>query len=130
VDSELKPKMLAGVRPCPVADALEVVGDRWSLLVLRELGFGVRRFNDIKRHTGAPTDRLAARLRDLEADGIIRRHLYSEHPPRYEYLLTDAGRALAPVIQQIAAWGEQYAPLRTRDPGATPSAPPAPPEIG
>jgi DNA-binding HxlR family transcriptional regulator len=101
--------MLAGPRPCPIADALGVIGDRWSLLVIREIGFGVHRFNDIQRHTGMPRDRLAARLRALEQAGLITRRRYSEHPPRHEYLATAAGRALGPVLASLRAWGEDRA---------------------
>jgi DNA-binding HxlR family transcriptional regulator len=112
MSSEVKPTMLAGVRPCPVADALGLIGDRWSLLVIREIGFGVHRFNDIQRHTGMPRDRLTDRLRKLELAGIIARRPYSEHPPRYEYLATAAGQALIPVVQALRVWGEKYAGRR------------------
>jgi DNA-binding HxlR family transcriptional regulator len=112
VSPEVKPVMLEGVRSCPVAEALDLVGDRWSLLVIRELGFGVHRFNDIQRHTGMPRDRLAARLRALEQAGLITRRPYSEHPPRYEYLATAAGQALDPVIQALRQWGEDHAASR------------------
>ena len=101
--------MFDGVRPCPIADALELVGDRWSLLVLREISFGVRRFNDIQRHTGAPRDRIVDRLRKLEETGVIARERYSEHPPRHEYVLTEAGAALAPVLTALGDWGRAHA---------------------
>jgi DNA-binding HxlR family transcriptional regulator len=116
VSPEVKPVMLDGVRPCPIADALELVGDRWSLLVMREISFGVHRFNDIQRHTGMPRDRLAARLRALEQAGVITRRPYSEHPPRHEYLATSAGQALIPVLQALRQWGEEHAAAR---PGAS-----------
>ena len=109
MSSEVKPRLLDGVRPCAIADALEIVGDRWSLLVLREIGLGVRRFNDIQRHTGAPRDRLSDRLRKLETEGIIERRAYSEHPARYEYVLTEPGRALTSVLTALRKWGERYA---------------------
>jgi DNA-binding HxlR family transcriptional regulator len=102
--------MLPGVRVCPVADALDVVGDRWSLLILREVGFGVHRFNDIQRHTGAPRDRLSTRLRKLEEQGVLERRPYQEHPRRYEYLLTAKGQALAPVIEALKDWGARHTP--------------------
>lgn len=103
-----------GVRPdaarvCSIADALEIVGDRYSLLILREVGFGVNRFSDIRHNTGAPRETLATRLRKLEEAGVITRRRYSEHPPRDEYLLTGAGEALLPVLGQLRAWGEQFA---------------------
>jgi DNA-binding HxlR family transcriptional regulator len=96
-------------RVCSIADALQIVGDRWSLLVLRELGFGVGRFNDIRLNTGAPRETLSLRLRKLEEAGVIERHRYSEHPPRDEYRFTEAGEAIKPVLGSLREWGEKYA---------------------
>ncbi|HEU4400441.1 MAG TPA: helix-turn-helix domain-containing protein, partial [Actinomycetota bacterium] len=79
-------------RVCSITDALSIVGDRYALLVARELRYGQTRFQDIAAGTGAPRDVLTARLRKLEEAGVIERRRYSEHPPRYEYLLTEAGR--------------------------------------
>jgi len=110
VSLKSKPTRTNGPRICGIADALGVVGDRWALLVLRELGFGVHRFNDIQANTGAPRDSLATRLRELEEAGLITRRRYNEHPPRYEYLLTDAGAALGPALRELRIWGESYAP--------------------
>jgi DNA-binding HxlR family transcriptional regulator len=84
------------------------VGERWSLLILRELGFGVHRFQDIQVNTGAPRETLALRLRKLEETGVIERRRYSEHPPRDEYVLTDAGRDLSPVLTALREWGERH----------------------
>jgi DNA-binding HxlR family transcriptional regulator len=110
-------------RICSIADALDVVGERWSLLIVRELGFGVRRFKDIRTNTGAPRETLALRLRKLEDAGVIERRRYSDRPPRDEYLLTDAGRALLPVLRALREWGERHAtPVRT--PAAGPGEPP------
>jgi DNA-binding HxlR family transcriptional regulator len=110
LDSELmRPD---GTRECPIADAVELIGDRWSLLVIREIGFGVRRFTDIQRNTGAPREMLTARLRKLEDSGVIIRQQYSERPPRYDYTLTEAGQALVPVLRSLRQWGEKYAPSR------------------
>ena len=97
-----------GVRDCSVADALGVVGERWSLLVVRELSYGAHRFAEIQRRTGAPRDVLTARLRKLEAHGVLDRRRYSERPPRDEYLLTDAGRELAPVLLALKEWGDRH----------------------
>jgi DNA-binding HxlR family transcriptional regulator len=108
VSPKSKPTRI-GPRVCGIADALGLVGDRWALLVLRELGFGVHRFNEIQINTGAPRDSLATRLRDLEQAGLIARHRYNEHPPRDEYVLTEAGEALAPVLRELRTWGETYA---------------------
>jgi DNA-binding HxlR family transcriptional regulator len=88
---------------------LDIVGDRWALLVLRELGFGVHRFNEILANTGAPRDSLATRLRELEEAGLITRRQYNAHPPRHEYFLTDAGSALGPALVELRIWGETYA---------------------
>ncbi|MFE1196117.1 winged helix-turn-helix transcriptional regulator [Streptomyces olivaceoviridis] len=77
-------------RACSIADALEILGDRWSLLVVRECGYGVHRFNDIQRDTGAATGILTSRLKRPRAAGIIRREPYSTRPLRHEYFLTAA----------------------------------------
>lgn len=100
---------LGAPRVCSIADALDVVGERWSLLVLRELGFGVHRFNDIQINTGAPRETLALRLRKLEEAGIIERRRYSDRPPRDEYLLTAIGKDLDPVLLALRQWGERHA---------------------
>jgi DNA-binding HxlR family transcriptional regulator len=96
-------------RPCAAAAALAVVGERWALLAVREVFFGNHRFNDIVRNTGAPRDRLAARLKDLVDAGVLERRLYQEAPARYGYHLTQAGRDLAPVLHSLVAWGERWA---------------------
>ena len=106
MSSEFEPN---GRRVCPIADALQVIGDRWALLAIRELGFGVTRFNDIQAKTGAPRASLAARLRELEDAGLVERRRYSSHPPRDEYVLTAAGRELGPVLGELRAWGERHA---------------------
>ncbi len=95
-------------RRCSIAGALGIVGDRWSLLVVREINLGVHRFDAMQRNTGAPRDVLTARLRKLEREGIVRREPYSEHPPRHEYLLTDAGRELAPILLALGEWGDRH----------------------
>ncbi|MDP9346999.1 MAG: helix-turn-helix transcriptional regulator [Actinomycetota bacterium] len=95
-------------RDCPITDALDVVGERWSLLVLRELTLGVRRFSDVRRNLGAPPQILTARLRRLEAEGVITRRRYSEHPPRAEYVLTAKGEALGPVLDALYDWGREH----------------------
>ncbi|MFC4030005.1 winged helix-turn-helix transcriptional regulator [Streptomyces polygonati] len=99
---------LGAPRVCSIADALQVVGERWSLLVLRELGFGVHRFKDIQVNTGAPRETLALRLRTLEGAGVIERRRYSDRPPRDEYVLTAAGRDLTPVLASLRVWGERH----------------------
>lgn len=96
-------------RPCPIAAALEVVGERWALLVVREIALGANRFSAIVAGTGAPRDRIAARLRTLEDAGVIVRAPYQSAPPRDEYRLTESGRALIPVLDALLAWGKDYA---------------------
>jgi DNA-binding HxlR family transcriptional regulator len=96
-------------RPCPIAAAMEVVGERWALLVVREIALGSHRFSDIVTGTGAPRDRLAARLKSLEAAGVIVRRPYQDRPRRDEYALTESGRALIPVLDALLAWGATHA---------------------
>lgn len=95
-------------RPCSAAATLQVVGEKWALLAVREIFFGNHRFEAIARNTGAPRDRLAARLRTLEEAGVIERRRYNERPPRYEYHLTKSGRDLAPVIRALLDWGDRW----------------------
>lgn len=96
-------------RPCPIAASLEVVGERWSMLVVREIAVGSRRFTDIVRGTGAPRDRISARLKALEEAGVVARVAYQASPPRSEYVLTDAGRELLPILDGLLAWGLRHA---------------------
>jgi DNA-binding HxlR family transcriptional regulator len=90
--------------------AANVLGDRCALLVLYEISTGTHRFNYIQRNTGLPRDRLALRLRRLEAQALICRRQYCEHPPRYDYGLTEAGRSLAPALAALETWGRQHGP--------------------
>ncbi len=96
-------------RPCTVAAALNVLGEKWSLLVIRELAFRVHRFDAIAKNTGAPRDILTSRLRRLEAAGVVERRQYHDHPVRFEYHLTEAGNELRPVLLSLAQWGERWA---------------------
>lgn len=96
-------------RPCSVASALQVVGEKWALLVIRELFLGNRRFDRIAANTGAPRDILTTRLRNLERAGIISRRAYQERPQRFEYRLTEAGRDLWPVLTALRTWGDRWA---------------------
>lgn len=96
-------------RPCPVASTLAIVGEKWSLLALREVSLGNHRFTDIARNTGAPRDRLAARLKVLVEGGILERREYSTNPARYSYHLTPAGKALTPVLRALVTWGNTWA---------------------
>jgi DNA-binding HxlR family transcriptional regulator len=96
-------------RCCPIAAALDLVGERWALLIVRELALGNSRFQEIVRGTGAPRDRVAARIKALDEAGIIRRVPYQTSPPRFDYQLTDSGRALLPVLDALLAWGLDHA---------------------
>ena len=96
-------------RPCSIAAALTFLGEKWSLLVIRELALGVHRFDQIARNTGAPRDILTSRLRHLEAAGVIEKRQYQERPPRSEYHLTRAGQELRPVLLSLAQWGDRWA---------------------
>ena len=96
-------------RPCPVAASLELVGERWSLLIIRELALGNARFAGIVAGTGAPRDRIAARLKALADAGVIHRTAYQDTPPRFDYALTEAGWDLLPVLNALLAWGAKHA---------------------
>lgn len=96
-------------RPCSIAAALQVVGEKWALLAVREISLGNHTFDAIARNTGATRDRLAARLRALEEAGVIERRQYSTRPPRSDYHLTAAGRDLSLVLQALRTWGDKWA---------------------
>jgi DNA-binding HxlR family transcriptional regulator len=85
------------------------VGDRWSLLAVREIQFGNHRFSEIARNTGAPRDRLAARLKTLVDVGVLEQRIYQGSPRRADYHLTSSGRELAPVLQALLQWGDRWA---------------------
>jgi DNA-binding HxlR family transcriptional regulator len=113
---------------CPVACSLDVVGDRWTLLVIRDLLGGKRRFGDfLAAPEHIPTNILAERLKRLEAAGLVQAVPYSERPRRSEYCLTERGRALGPVLDAIASWGlEQFPGTRLPARLRSRSMPPAP----
>ncbi|HMH75532.1 MAG TPA: helix-turn-helix domain-containing protein [Candidatus Udaeobacter sp.] len=100
---------------CPVAKTLEVIGDRWTLLVVRDLLRGTQRFQDLLGSLpGIAPNILSARLKLMEEHGLIRRTLYSDHPPRAEYALTDRGRELGMVVGALAAWGGRHVHRETQ----------------
>jgi DNA-binding HxlR family transcriptional regulator len=94
-----------------VARALDVIGERWALLILRDLRrFGPQRFQDFEqRLPGIAPNTLSARLKSLQAKGVIGARLSEDHPPRYAYFLTEKGEALRPVLKALYAWGEAHA---------------------
>ncbi len=91
-----------------MAATLDLVGERWSLVVIRELFYGVRRFDGIQRATGAPRIMLATRLKALEEHGIVERRPYMQRPTRHEYHLTETGMDLAPVLLTLQRWGDTH----------------------
>jgi len=100
---------------CPVAKALELVGDRWTLLVVRDLLPGTRRFQDLLDSLpGLAPNILSDRLKLMERHRLIARRFYSEHPPRAEYALTDKGKDLATIVGALAAWGSRHVYRRAR----------------
>lgn len=97
--------------PCPIAVTLDLVGDKWSLVIVRDMLMGKRRYGEfLASPEGIPTNILADRLKRLEACGLVSRELYQEHPRRYEYDLTLAGVSLLPVLQAICRWGNRTIP--------------------
>ena len=101
---------------CSIARTLDVVGEWWTLLILRDAFRGTRRFDDFQDSLGLARSVLTARLNKLTEHGVLDRRAYSDHPPRYEYRLTEKGRALFPVIAALIRWGDQWAPTAAGPP--------------
>ena len=97
-------------RFCPVARSLDIVGDRWTLMILRDLSLdGPRKFQDfLDSLSGISPNTLSGRLKALEKHGVVERRFYEEHPPRAEYFLTSKGQALRPVVRALHDWGERH----------------------
>ncbi|MEX1252718.1 MAG: helix-turn-helix domain-containing protein [Dehalococcoidia bacterium] len=96
-------------QPCPIALTLDIVGDRWTLIILRDLRFGLTKFSEVLANSpGLPPRILSERLKKLVEHGLVERVVYSEHPLRAEYRLTEKGISLEPVMEAIAAWGMQH----------------------
>lgn len=95
---------------CPVARGLSVIGDRWTMLVIRECFLGIRRFEKMQARLGITRHVLSDRLRKLEADGVLRRVAYQQRPIRHEYRLTDKGKALYPVLVALIDWANTNLP--------------------
>lgn len=94
---------------CPVETTLMLIGDKWKVLILRDLMPGTKRFGELKKSIGTVTQKvLTAQLRQMEASGLLTRTVYAEVPPRVEYTLTDLGRSLRPVLDAMEAWGKAY----------------------
>ena len=95
---------------CSIARTLERIGDRWTMLVVRDAFMGVRRFDDFQRNLGMARNVLADRLARLVDEGVLEKRLYRERPQRFEYRLTEKGRDLFPVLVALLRWGDRHAP--------------------
>ncbi|HJB06907.1 MAG TPA: helix-turn-helix transcriptional regulator [Candidatus Enterocloster faecavium] len=94
---------------CPVETTLMLIGDKWKVLILRDLMPGTKRFGELKKSIGSVSQKvLTAQLRDMEQKGLVNRRVFAEVPPRVEYSLTELGRSLKPILDAMQAWGEDY----------------------
>lgn len=94
---------------CPVETTLTLIGDKWKILILRDLLPGTKRFGELRRSVGQVSQKvLTAQLRQMEESGLLSRKVYAEVPPRVEYSLTELGRSLWPVLEAMQVWGENY----------------------
>lgn len=94
---------------CPVETTLLLIGDKWKVLILRDLIEGTKRFGELRKSIGSISQKmLTQQLRDMEEDGLVERTVYAEVPPRVEYSLTEDGVSLKPILDSLWAWGEQY----------------------
>lgn len=94
---------------CPVETTLTLIGDKWKVLILRDLMPGTKRFGELKRSIGNVSQKvLTAQLRDMEESGLIHRKVYAEVPPRVDYSLTELGQSLKPILDAMQKWGEGY----------------------
>lgn len=97
---------------CPVARALSVIGDRWTLLIVRDCFLGKSRFEEFQKSLGVTRHVLSDRLKQLVADGVLERNAYSQRPLRYEYRLSEKGRDFAPALVGLKDWGKKHMPIR------------------
>ena len=94
---------------CPVETTLTLIGDKWKVLILRDLMPGTKRFGELKKSIGNVSQKvLTAQLRTMEDSGLINRTVYAEVPPKVEYSLTELGRSLKPILDALQNWGENY----------------------
>ena len=94
---------------CPVETTLMLIGDKWKVLILRDLLPGTKRFGELKKSIGTVSQKvLTAQLRDMERNGLVTRKVYPEVPPRVEYSLTELGRSLKPILDAMWDWGEEF----------------------
>jgi DNA-binding HxlR family transcriptional regulator len=97
-----------GTMHCSMARALDVIGDPWTPLVLRDLYLGLSRFDELADDLGVARNLLVRRLDHLVAGGVVERYLYQDHPPRYDYWLSASGRELVPILMALTAWGDRW----------------------
>ena len=94
---------------CPVETTLMLIGDKWKVLILRDLLPGTKRFGELKKSIGSVSQKvLTAQLRDMEENGLVSRKVYAEVPPKVEYSLTELGQSLKPILDSMWNWGEEY----------------------
>ncbi len=94
---------------CPVETTLTLIGDKWKVLILRDLMPGTKRFGELKKSVGNVSQKvLTAQLRAMEGSGLVHREVYAEVPPRVEYSLTELGKSLKPILDAMWTWGEDY----------------------
>lgn len=103
--------------PCPVAQAMAVIGDSWTVLILRDALRGATKFDEFQNATGASRATLSERLSHLVEHGVMEKVQYEAHPPRHAYHLTARGRALQPVLMVLSNWAETHLPVKTRSTG-------------
>lgn len=104
-----EPKAQKALPACPVETTLTLIGDKWKVLILRDLLDGTKRFGQLKKSVGKVSQKvLTAQLRGMEEDGLVIRKVYAEVPPRVEYTLTDLGYSLKPILDAMWNWGEEY----------------------
>lgn len=98
-----------GLPACPVETTLMLIGDKWKVLILRDLIDGTKRFGELKKSVGNISQKvLTSQLRDMEQKGLLTRKVYAEVPPRVEYTLTKTGLSLKPILEAMKNWGEEY----------------------
>jgi DNA-binding HxlR family transcriptional regulator len=94
---------------CPVETTLSLIGDKWKVLILRDLMVGTKRFGELRKSIGSVSQKvLTSQLRDMEAKDLVHREVFAEVPPRVEYTLTETGRSLKPILDSMSDWGEGY----------------------
>ena len=106
-------KILKELPDCPVETTLTLIGDKWKVLILRDLMPGTKRFGELKKSIGSVSQKvLTAQLRDMEKSGLVNRKVYAEVPPRVEYSLTETGKSLKPILDSLRNWGENYKKMK------------------